>query len=513
MSDGLGIDARVLGVLIGLTVVAGGVGYVVAAQLDGGPMRAAAIPAPRPTLSPEAQDPSPLPAALPAVEVPAPTTTTQPTPPPDSPVPEPVPEEAAPAPQPVPEPEPEPPLTPAPTTPPATPSPPAPPPAPVPTRPRPNEDVGDPTPFRPEAASTPLAQFVVPDTEFPADTPAATAALRSAASRAPETGATAADVRFVQRLGERFAAARLPGRQAAIDRTLRLNAWWYARRRAPDARVLVRDPQGLIYSYRRGYGFQLNPVGTAGRWQSMNAGFSSAQLAGTMLEVGASDVRGGRQTMTWEYYDVPDEPRVIRPNVSGMAQARVAHLMADAYRESGDPRFAQAAADAVAALAVSVDAGGARSMVSYPLGVAPQPWYVERAYPGTNPWKGAALNGFMVAILELRASENALRTAPASAASHAAAAEARSLADDGAATLDHYLPLHDSKSWSYYGMLSAGRPWRSYLANATYHCYHVSLLRSLAPLYAEYRFESTADTWAGYATRTGITCPGGTPTG
>ena len=505
MSDGLGIDARVLGVLLGLTVAAGGVGYVVAARLDGGSTRTAGVPAPRPTISPEAQDPTPLLAALPAVDVSAPQTSTPP--PPEAPEPEP--DDAAPAPQPVPEPEPPP--TSTPTTPPATPSTPAP--APVPTRPRPEEDVGDPTPFRPEAASTPLAQFVVPDTEFPSDSRAAMAALRSAASRAPDTGATAADVRFVQRLGERFGAARLPGRQAAIGRTLRLNAWWYARRRAPDARVLVRDPQGLIYSYRRGYGFQLNPVGTAGRWQSMNAGFSSAQLAGTMLEVGASDVRGGRQTMIWEYYDVPDEPSVIRPSVSGMAQARVAHLMADAYRESGDPRFAQAAAGAVAALAVSVDAGGARSMVSYPLGVAPEPWYVERAYPGTNPWKGAALNGFMVAILELRAAESALRTAPASAASQAAADEARRLADDGAATLDHYLPLHDSKRWSYYGMLAAGRSWRSYLANATYHCYHVSLLRSLAPLYAEYRFESTADTWAGYATRTGITCPAGTPTG
>jgi hypothetical protein len=87
------------------------------------------------------------------------------------------------------------------------------------------------------------------------------------------------------------------------------------------------------------------------------------------------------------------------------------------------------------------------------------------------------------------------------------------MADEGARTLDRYLPLHDSKSWSYYGMLAAGRPWRSYLANATYHCYHVSLLRSLASDYGVYRFASTADTWAGYTTRAGVTCPSGAPRG
>jgi hypothetical protein len=372
--------------------------------------------------------------------------------------------------------------------------------------------VGNSTPFRPEAASTPLAQYVIPDAEFPVDSKAAATALRSAAVRAPATGVTAADIRFVQRLAQRFAAARAPGRQASIARIQRVNAWWYARRRAPDARVLVRDPQGLIYSYRRGHGFQLNPVGTAGRWQRMNAGFSSTQLAATMLEVGVVDVRGGRQIASWEYYDVPDEPGAIRPNVSGMAQARVAHLLSEAYRDSGDPRFAQAASDAIGSLGVGVDAGGTRSMVAYPLGVPPEPWYVERAYPDANPWKGAALNGFMVAILELRGTETALRAAPGSPVAQGAADEARRLADEGARTLDHYLPLHDSASWSYYGMLTAGRPWRSYLANATYHCYHVSLLRSLAAGYPEYRFASMGDTWAGYAARAGVTCPADAPT-
>ena len=89
----------------------------------------------------------------------------------------------------------------------------------------------------------------------------------------------------------------------------------------------------------------------------------------------------------------------------------------------------------------------------------------------------------------------------------------RRLADEGAATLDRYLPAHDSGTWSYYGLLTPGRPFRSYLANATYHCYHITLLRSLAPQYPALRFAAFADAWTAYATRAGTTCPGGAPTG
>ena len=59
----------------------------------------------------------------------------------------------------------------------------------------------------------------------------------------------------------------------------------------------------------------------------------------------------------------------------------------------------------------------------------------------------------------------------------------------------------------------AGGNTRMYLASATYHCYHISLLRSLAPLYPALRFGEFADRWAGYATRAGTKCPATTPTG
>lgn len=508
MPSRFGVDGRLTAGLIGLTVLATGVGFVVAAGLDRS-TRTAAIAAPAPFVSPEAIDPQPpsAPAATttvpPAVTTPATAATTTITQPQTQP--EPVPAQQTPSVAP-------PAVTAsrAPTT--LTPAPAKTTPRPAPTTPPrpPTADPGDPVPFRPEAASQPLAQFIVADGELPVDAAAATTALRSAQKRAPATGTTRTDIAHVLELDRRLGSARLPGRQATVDRTVGLNAWWYTRRRAPAARVLVRDPDGLIYSYAPGRGFALNPVATAGRWQRLNEGFTNVQLATTLLGFGVTDIRGGRHTLNWEYYDVADQPTAIRPGVSAMAQSRLARLMAGAYRSTGDVRFATASVEAMASLAVDVSAGGSRSMVTYPAGSAAAPWFVERAYPGDDPWKGAALNGLMVTLVELRATERALREPGSgpSATNEAAAHEARRLADEGAATLDRFLPVHDSGNWSYYGLLTPGRPFRSYLANATYHCYHITLLRSLAPQYPALRFGAFADTWSEYATRAGTTCPG-----
>lgn len=508
-----GIDGRIVAGLAGLTLLAAGLGFVVAAGLDGsGAGRTAAIAAPVPSLAPEAVDPgtSTTAAAVPTlppvtVGTPAPTTTESAAPPPPAPAVTQAPVPAVPTP-PVPTTTTRPTATNPTTTTTTTTPPPVQPPA---------ADPGDLVPFRPEAASRPLAQFLVPDGALPADVTAATATLKGAQKDAPAAGTTRTDIAYILELGRRFTDARLAGRKATVSRTVRVNAWWYARKRAPTSRVLVRDSEGLVYSYAPGHGFALNPVGTAGRWQRLNEGFSNVQLATTFLELGVAEIRGGRQTLNWEYYDIPDQPTAIRPGVSAMAQSRVAQLMASAYRATGDARFANAAVDAMASLAVDVSAGGTRSMVAYPAGSVAAPWFVERAYPGEDPWKGAALNGFMVAIIELRSAERALRepTTGPSATGEAAANEAKRLADEGAATLDRYLPAHDSGKWSYYGLLTPGRAFRSYLANATYHCYHVTLLRSLAPQYPTLRFAAFADTWAGYATRAGTTCPTTAPTG
>jgi hypothetical protein len=138
----------------------------------------------------------------------------------------------------------------------------------------------------------------------------------------------------------------------------------------------------------------------------------------------------------------------------------------------------------------------------------PAPWYVERAYPGESPWKGAALNGFMVTLLNLRGTAAALdRGGAESPASATAIALARDLADRGAATLERHLADHDSGAWSYYGLLTPGRPWRSYLADLNYHCYHVRLLGALAEPYPDRSFAATAARWQGYVDRAGATCP------
>ena len=172
---------------------------------------------------------------------------------------------------------------------------------------------------------------------------------------------------------------------------------------------------------------------------------------------------------------MPDRPGVIRPGASGMAQGRIAQLMARAYHRTGEQRFAEAARLALEAFTVPVDAGGVLSPVAWPLGVRPMPWYVERAYPGASPWKGAALNGFMVTLLNLRAvapllgsRPNPLEAGPPDqrARERAPGAEqagdlARALALRGERTLKRYLPLHDTGTWSLYGLLTPGRKWRT----------------------------------------------------
>ena len=209
-----------------------------------------------------------------------------------------------------------------------------------------------------------------------------------------------------------------------------------------------------------------------------------------------------------------------------MAQGRLAQLMARAYHRTGDPRFAAAARGALASFLVPVSQGGVVSEVAEPAGTPMMPWYVERAYPRANPWKGAALNGFMVTLLNLHATAPLLRARPVSRASgasevrrHPPAAGSQEAGDlalelmrAGEQTLVRYLPVHDTGTWSLYGLLTPGRPWKSYLADEGYHCYHVSLLRKLERISPELGFGDVADRWNDYALRVGVTCePGSLP--
>ncbi|WP_217913731.1 nitroreductase/quinone reductase family protein [Miltoncostaea marina] len=371
----------------------------------------------------------------------------------------------------------------------------------------------------PAAAARP--SFAIPAGGLPEDAATARATLREASREAPPGSRTRADIGYVLRLADRHLGPREPeGRRATVLRTLQVNAWYYARRGAPGSRAIIRDPDGVLSTYWERRGFAVNPVATAGRWQDLNAGLSPERLASALLPYGVARRAGRARFLLWEYYDVPDVPGAIRPGASGMAQGRIAQLMARAYHRTGDPRFAAAATGALRAFQVPVAAGGVRSRVSTPQVRRPRPWFVERAYPGASPWKGAALNGFMVTIINLettgplltsrpqprRTGPREQRVRPRAPGAMAGGRLARALARAGEATLIRYLPVHDTGRWSLYGLLTPGRPWASYLADENYHCYHVTLLRQLERQAPMVGFDQYADLWARYARRAGVTC-------
>ena len=369
--------------------------------------------------------------------------------------------------------------------------------------------------FVPRPGSPPPLTRRIPPGAMPNQT-AARATLAARARDLAGTGAAERDLDFVLRLQGRYRGDGVPApRRRAVALTTSANAWWFASRDAPERGAILRDPAGRIYTYRAGRGFALNPVATTGRWHDINADVPAPRLADALLEVAVPRRSGERTFLAWEYYDVPDRPGVIRPGTSGMAQGRLARLLAQSYRTTGERRFAEASLQALRAFTVAVDAGGVRSIVDDPRADGPGPWYVERAYPGESAWKGGALNGFMVALLNLRGARKRLAEPPRLAAetppprlevAETGAQLAAHLADEGADTLERYLPLHDKGDWSYYGLLTPGLPWRSYVADLNYHCYHVKLLVQLARLYPERNFEQTAARWADYAETAGTGC-------
>ena len=366
--------------------------------------------------------------------------------------------------------------------------------------------------------------YRIPDKDLPANWRVATIQLERAYARAPARSETRADIRWVLRLGGRYMAKGEPeGRRRTVSRTLRVNAWWYSRWSAPSARIIVRDPSGVLSTYWSGRGLAVNPVATTGRWQGLNKDLSLVRLADALLPFAVERTSGHRSFLLWEYYDVPDHPGAQRPGASGMAQGRLVQLLAGAYYETGDPQYSAAAAGALAAFGVSVNRGGVVSRVWVHGERESRPWYVERAYPGDSPWQGAVLNGFMVTLLNLRSAAGLLHSAPRPLPTGPAAARlrprapgaeaagqvARRLALRGEATLRHYLPLHDTGAWSLYSLARTGFGWRTYLADDGYHCYHIALLRQLAKgSPAAITYTHYADRWTGYARRAGLTCRG-----
>ena len=315
------------------------------------------------------------------------------------------------------------------------------------------------------------------------------------------------DIRYVLRLAARHGKAGQPqGRRAAVARVLQVNAWWFAAHGAPSDRIVVADPDGIISTYWEGRGFAINPVATAGRWHGLNARLTAEELAEALLPIGVYRTAGSRRFLLWEYYDVPDKPGVIRPGASGMAQGRMAQLLARAYYRTGNRRYATAAR----AGARRLHGPGRPRRGGEPGAAAPGR---AAACPGTSsaPTPARARGGGPPSTASwsrcstCRATEQRLASRPRPAgegpaeqrrrerASGAAAgaALARSLADRGARTLARTLRAHDTGSWSLYGLLTPGYTWRTFQADLNYHCYHVRLLRQLDAAWPEHRFGRT----------------------
>ena len=374
-----------------------------------------------------------------------------------------------------------------------------------------------------QATRTPLSpSAIMPPGQLTDDQEAARAFLRQRLADAKPGTKLARDLTWLLRLADRYGRPSQPaGRRATIGRAIRVNAWWYQRFGSPASRVVLRDSDGVLLTYREFHGFMVNPVATFGRWRGLNRDIPNATLARTMLRMTISARVSGKTMRTWEYYDVSDNPTAMRPGVSAMAQARGALLLSQAYRQTGDPGVARANLEVLNAFRVPVNSGGVVSPVAYPAKRTPSPWYVERAYPGANPWKGAALNGFMVAILDLERVAEVLGRPPLPprqasydqppspapveiAAGRALAAQA---VDDAVVTLRKYLPLHDNGTWSIYGLLTPGYEWREKVADLNYHCYHVHLLNRLEKDFPGQGFARWAAKWQKYARQAGDFCP------
>ena len=347
--------------LLAIGAAAAVVGFAGAAALEGAghpgrePVAGAGLAATVPA------QPAPPPASAPAPAEP-PASPAEPVAPPEAPGPPP----AATDPEPVPAPTPRPrpsrppaPATPAPeaepppaaTTAPAIPEPPAP-------ETTPAEPVGPPARALQEPAEPPTG-VAIPAGEAPPGVGAAHRALAAALAAAAPGSTDAADIRRALGLWRAYlgpdARPAPDGRRATAARALRANAWWFAGRGSPSGRVLLRDADGVILTYRAGQGFAVNPVATTGRWRGLNDDVPAAALAETLLAMGVARTGGGRPFEAWEYFDVEGDPTAVVPGASGMAQARIALLMAHAQAETGDARFAEAVLAALRAFTVDVD--------------------------------------------------------------------------------------------------------------------------------------------------------------
>ena len=237
-------------------------------------------------------------------------------------------------------------------------------------------------------------------------------------------------------------------------------AWqaWYDRPGRAGERLVVRGPRlsvrpraardedGVILTYRRGQGFAVNPVATTGRWGEAERRRPRRRACGRAHGDGGRAGCGRPAVRRLGVLRRRRRPRGHPARDLGDGPGRVALLMA---ARTTRPATALRAGGPGCAGGLR-RAGRPRRRAEHGRDDRPR-----SRRPGTSsvpiresPWKGAALNGFMVTILNLRGAAAVLDRGRAE--SRAAIALAQDLADRGAVTLERHLATTTRGSWSYY---------------------------------------------------------------
>ena len=325
------------------------------------------------------------------------------------------------------------------------------------------------------------------------------------------------DIRWLLKAERLTRGRRVPaGRRFTIERVIQVNAWWFRSRGAPRQRVILHGSDGVLFNYHWGVGFVFNPVATAGRWQKLNAKVSVVQLAKSLAPFAVQRRYGNKRWLAFEYYDDRDRPGEFIPGTSAMAQARVAQIFANAWTKTGDRRYPSMATRTMRFFSIPTRAQGGRAILPSPVDGSRFLWYPERVFPGEDPWKGAALNGFMAALIDLYSTSTRLgmpvKGSPTLGPSFRRQLKreqvlARRLASAGTRSVARALPLHDTGSWSLYGLRVPGYGNKPLVADLTYHCYHIILLRALDRRQPGLGLIDRARRWQSYVNRKRLKCP------
>jgi len=245
------------------------------------------------------------------------------------------------------------------------------------------------------------------------------------------------------------------------------------------------DVQGIPQlDYHGDIGLQYNPIaiaqyglGSYNLWrrswgiESKQRFFRVADWLCSNLEQNAHGIRVWNHHFDWEYRNT-----LRAPWYSGLAQGQGISVLVRAHKESGDPRYLEAARQALVSFHRTIEQGGvAFTDQSGDL------WFEEYiVFPPTH-----ILNGFIWALWGVY--DFALATNDV---------DVRELFSRGVRTLLHNLDRYDLGFWSLYEQSGTRLPM---VASRFYHRLHIVQLRVMQRLTGERKFSEVADRWESYA--------------